>query len=86
MGAGLVLVEVCDNNQLNTEAIDRLETRFPAVAVLRSDCLSNCALCRVRAYALVNGRMIYGKTVDECLDSIEREIKVEFEKYGLSSG
>lgn len=85
MGAGLVLVEVCDSNRLNTDAVDELEARFPEVAVLHSDCLSNCALCKVRAYALVNGRMVYATTVDECLQSIEREIQAELEKYGLST-
>ena len=85
MGAGLVLVEVCDSNRLNTEATDLLETRFPEVAVLHSDCLSHCTLCRVRAFAFVNGRRVYAKAVDECLESIEQEIRMELKKYGLSS-
>lgn len=79
---GIVVVEVCDGNtitEIDIEAI--LEEEFPEVAVLTSDCLSFCGLCRVKPYAIVNNRRIFGKTPEECLDKIREAIREELAIY-----
>lgn len=79
---GIVVVELCDANaitRLNIEEI--LEREFPEVAVLTSDCLSFCGLCRVKPYALVNNRRIFGNTPEECLEKIRIAIKEELAIY-----
>ncbi|MFC2948997.1 DUF1450 domain-containing protein [Virgibacillus sediminis] len=79
---GIVVVEVCDGNsitEINIEEI--LEQEFPEVAVLMNECLSFCGLCRVKPYALVNNKRVFGKTPEECLDKIREEIKKELAVY-----
>lgn len=79
---GIVVVEVCDGNTITTLDIEAiLEEEFPEVAVLTSDCLSFCGLCRVKPYAIVNNRRIFGKTPEECLDKIREAIKEELAIY-----
>jgi len=79
---GIVVVEVCDGNAITTVDIEEiLEREFPEVAVLINDCLSFCGLCRVRPYALVNNRRVFGKTPEECLDKIREAIKEELAVY-----
>ena len=58
-----------------------IESEFPEVAVLMNECLSFCGLCRVRPFALVNNRRIFGKTTEECLDNIRKAIKEELAVY-----
>ncbi|MFC3041220.1 DUF1450 domain-containing protein [Virgibacillus xinjiangensis] len=79
---GIVVVEVCDGNsitEINIEEI--LEQEFPEVAVLMNECLSFCGLCRVRPYALVNNKRVFGNTPEECLEKIREEIKKELAVY-----
>jgi uncharacterized protein YuzB (UPF0349 family) len=74
---GIIVVEVCDGNLLSRIDLEQLEAEYPEVAVLRSECLSFCGLCRVRPYALVNGQRIYANTVEECLTLIRAAIERE---------
>ncbi len=75
---GIVIVDVCDGNLITTIDIEGIiEKEFPEVAVLMNECLSYCGLCAIRPYVLVNGKRIFGKTVDECLDNIRLAIKEE---------
>ncbi|MUK88736.1 DUF1450 domain-containing protein [Ornithinibacillus sp. L9] len=79
---GIVVVEVCDGNAITTLNIEEiLEEEFPEVAVLTSDCLSFCGLCRVKPYALVNNKRVFGSTPEECLDKIRAAIKEELAIY-----
>ncbi|WP_339226429.1 DUF1450 domain-containing protein [Oceanobacillus sp. FSL K6-2867] len=79
---GIVVVEVCDGNAITTLNIEEIiESEFPEVAVLMNDCLSFCGLCRVRPYALVNNKRVFGKTPEECLEKIREEIKKELAIY-----
>ncbi|SHG26062.1 DUF1450 domain-containing protein [Ornithinibacillus halophilus] len=79
---GIVVVEICDGNAITTLNIEEiLENEFPEVAVLTSDCLSFCGLCRVKPYALVNNKRIFGKTPEECLEKIKIAIKEELAIY-----
>ncbi|MFS0673276.1 DUF1450 domain-containing protein [Ornithinibacillus sp. 179-J 7C1 HS] len=79
---GIVVVEICDGNAITALNLEELlEKEFPEVAVLTSDCLSFCGLCRVKPYALVNNRRIFGKTPEECLDKIRTAIKEELAVY-----
>lgn len=79
---GIVVVEVCDGNVMATIDVEKIiESKYPEVAVLLNDCLTYCGLCRIRPYALVNGKRIVGKTVDECLENIFQEIEKELAIY-----
>ncbi|WP_042144085.1 DUF1450 domain-containing protein [Paucisalibacillus sp. EB02] len=79
---GIVVVEICDGNAITTLDIEGiLEEEFPEVAVLTSDCLSFCGLCRVKPYAIVNNRRIFGKSPEDCLDKIREVIREELAIY-----
>lgn len=79
---GIVIVDVCDGNAITTINIEEvLEKEFPEVAVLMNECLSFCGLCRVKPYALVNGKRIFGNTPEECLDKIREAIRKELAVY-----
>lgn len=75
---GIVVVEICDASlitDLDVEGI--LENEFPEVAVLESSCLSFCGMCAKRPYAIVNGKRIFAKTSEECLELIREYIITE---------
>ncbi|WP_026065318.1 DUF1450 domain-containing protein [Amphibacillus jilinensis] len=79
---GIVIVEICESNLLQTiEAEQLFESEYPEVSVLVSDCLSFCGLCRLKPYALVNGRRIKGKDVDDCINNIRQAIETELALY-----
>lgn len=79
---GIVVVDVCQSNQMATIDIEEvLETEFPEVAVLINDCLSYCGLCARTCFAQVNGKIIHGKTKEQCLDNIREAIKKELAIY-----
>lgn len=79
---GIVVVEVCDGNVLATVDVEQIiESKYPEVAVLMSDCLTYCGLCRIRPYALVNGKRIVGKSIEECLINIYKAIEKELAIY-----
>lgn len=79
---GIVVVDVCATNAITSLDIENiLETEFPEVAVLISDCLTICGLCRIRPFALVNNKRVLGNTPEECLDKIREAIKEELAIY-----
>ncbi|WP_204438691.1 DUF1450 domain-containing protein [Amphibacillus cookii] len=79
---GIVIVEICESNLLQTiEAEQLFESEYPEVSVLISDCLSFCGLCRLKPYALVNGHRIKGKDVDDCINKIRQAIEAELTLY-----
>jgi len=84
LGLGIVAVELCDRNALALEALEELEEKYPEVAVIRTNCLNMCNLCRARPYAFVNGQRIFAKTNDECKAKIEQAVQEELKLfYGL---
>jgi len=79
---GIVVVDVCETNAIMTFDIEKiLENKYPEVAVLINDCLTYCGLCRVRPFALVNGKRIFGQTPEECLENIQEAIEKELAFY-----
>lgn len=79
---GIVVVDICQANLLATIDIEEiLEEEFPEVAVLINDCLSFCGLCARVCFAQVNGKLVHGKTIDECLTNIRAAIKKELAIY-----
>ncbi|HZW67612.1 MAG TPA: DUF1450 domain-containing protein [Pseudogracilibacillus sp.] len=79
---GIVVVDVCQTNLLATIDIEEiLEEEFPEVAVLMNSCLSFCGLCARVCFAQVNGKIVHGKTIEQCLDNIRAAIKKELAQY-----
>lgn len=81
MNLGIVVVEICDRNEIALKPLEELETKYIEVAVQRTDCLNMCNLCRARPYALVNGERVYAKTAEECLKLIEERVKEEIDQF-----
>lgn len=79
---GVVVVEICDGNAMMKLDVEQIiESKYPEVAVLINDCLTYCGLCRVRPFALVNGKRIFGKTPEECLSKIHEAIEKELAMF-----
>ncbi|MNJ64591.1 hypothetical protein D3C77_605510 [compost metagenome] len=83
MGLGIIVVEVCETNALSLLDLEGLEEEFPEVAVMRTDCLNLCGLCKLRPYALVNGKRVIGASEEECLVSIKQKIQAELQEYDV---
>jgi uncharacterized protein YuzB (UPF0349 family) len=83
MGLGIVVVEVCETNVLSKLELEQLEEEFPEVAVMRTDCLNLCGLCKLRPYALVNGKRVVAKSEETCLKDIKQKIKDELREYDV---
>lgn len=82
MQMGIVIVDVCSANVITTLNIEEIiEKEFPEVAVLMSSCLHYCGLCAKSPYAHVNGKLVHGKTPEQCLERIQEEIKKELAVY-----
>lgn len=79
---GIVIVDICSANAITTLNIEEIiEGEFPEVAVIMNSCLSYCGLCANSPYAHVNGKLIHGKTPEQCLARIREEIKKELAVY-----
>lgn len=78
---GFVIVEVCANNGINSDALEAFEAENPDIAVLRMECLSLCGLCARQPYALVNGKRVTARSVNECLDRVKEKITAELDEY-----
>lgn len=79
---GIVIVEICESsliNELDIESI--IEDLYPEVSVLHSSCLSFCGMCAKRPYAIVNGKRIFAKTAEECLEKIKKHVEQELDYY-----
>ena len=74
---GIVVVEVCDSNLMSALDLEDLEELYPEIAVLRADCMNLCGLCKLRPYALVNNKRIFGKSTEECVEKIKAAIESE---------
>lgn len=83
MGLGIVVVEVCETNVLSKLELEQLEEEFPEVAVMRTDCLSLCGLCKLRPYALVNSKRVVAKSEEKCLEAIKQKIQDELLEYDV---
>lgn len=79
---GIIIVEICESNLLSTiETEGLLENEYPEVSVITSSCLSFCGLCRLRPFAMVNGKRIKGKDADDALMNIRAAIEEELAFY-----
>ncbi|WP_059173839.1 YuzB family protein [Bacillus sp. FJAT-27445] len=75
---GIVIVDICQSNSINVLDIETiLESEYPEVSVLRNECLSFCGMCARSPFAIVNGKRVFAKTPEECLDKIRRQIEKE---------
>ncbi|URN93151.1 MAG: YuzB family protein [Candidatus Pristimantibacillus lignocellulolyticus] len=81
MGLGIVVVETCTRNELSNLDLEQLETEYEEVAVIRTDCLNMCNLCRARPYALVNGNKVYEKTTTECYEKVVVVVQSELKDF-----
>jgi uncharacterized protein YuzB (UPF0349 family) len=79
---GIVVVEICESNFINALDLETIiETEYPEVAVLQNDCLSFCGMCARRPFAIVNGKRIFAKTPEECLEKIREQIEKELAQF-----
>lgn len=79
---GIVVVDICSSNAITAIDIEEIiEKEFPEVAVVFYSCLNYCGLCANSPYALVNGKLVYGKTPEQCLEKIREQIKKELAIY-----
>ncbi|HIV75861.1 MAG TPA: YuzB family protein [Candidatus Pseudogracilibacillus intestinigallinarum] len=79
---GIVVVDVCSVNPIMTLDIETIiESEYPEVAVIVNSCLSFCGLCANSPYAQVNGKLVHGKTAEQCLNNIRTQIEKELEMY-----
>ncbi|WP_053365902.1 YuzB family protein [Bacillus sp. FJAT-27245] len=75
---GIVIVDICQSNSINVLDLETiLESEYPEVSVLQNECLSFCGMCARSPYAIVNGKRVFAKTPEECLDKIRRQIEKE---------
>lgn len=81
MGLGLVVVEVCTRNEMALLPLEEIEDKFPEAAVMRTDCLNMCNLCRARPYAMVNENRIFAGTKEECLKQVEEAVQEEIKQF-----
>jgi uncharacterized protein YuzB (UPF0349 family) len=81
VGMGIVVVEVCNNNLISILDLEQLEEEYPEIAVMRTDCLNFCGMCRARPYAMVNGNKVFAKTSEECLMLIKQTIEEELKEF-----
>lgn len=81
MSMGIVVVEVCDSNLMSALELEDLEEEYPEIAVLRSDCMNLCGLCKLRPYAMVNGNKVFAKTTEECIALIRQSIEEELKAF-----
>ncbi len=78
----VVIIEVCESNFITKlDLEDILESQYPEVSVIQTDCLSFCGMCAGSPYAMVNGKRVFAKTVDECLVKIKEQIEAELAFY-----
>lgn len=79
---GIVIVEICDNNVLDTSYVEQvLESEYPEVDVIDNECLNFCGMCKHTPYAMVNGKRIFAKTTEECLSKIRERIHLELAAF-----
>jgi Uncharacterized protein conserved in bacteria len=78
-GIGLVLIELCDYNQLTPDQLKKVASR-PEVAVMNYDCLNRCGMCSMCPFAIVNGTRVFAGTIDACVDKINQQVDRELSK------
>ncbi|WEG14959.1 DUF1450 domain-containing protein [Pullulanibacillus sp. KACC 23026] len=75
---GIVVVEICEASLINNLNIEEeIESIYPEVSVITSDCLSFCGICRLKPYAMVNNKRIFANSAEECLIKIKQKIEEE---------
>ncbi|CEG26496.1 YuzB family protein [Bacillus sp. B-jedd] len=79
---GIIIVDICMSNSINVLDVEAiLEAEYPEVSVLMNDCLSFCGMCARSPFAIVNGKRVFAKTPEECLDKIRGQIEKELAIY-----
>ncbi|WP_173275593.1 DUF1450 domain-containing protein [Paenibacillus sp. NEAU-GSW1] len=81
MSLGLVVVEVCDRNAMALLPLEELEEKYPEAAVMRTNCLNMCNMCRARPYAMVNENRVHAPTTEECLSLVEEAVREEIRQF-----
>jgi len=76
---GIILVEICNLNALKDVHLAEIEESSPLVSVIQMECLNSCGLCTVAPFALVNGKRVFGKTLDKCITKINQQIQKELD-------
>ncbi|WP_152395827.1 DUF1450 domain-containing protein [Paenibacillus guangzhouensis] len=81
MGLGLIVVEVCESNAMAALPLEDLEEEFPEVAIMRTDCLNMCALCKAKSYVMVDNQRVASSDRDICLAKTKEAIKQHLDQF-----
>ncbi|MFT8709205.1 MAG: DUF1450 domain-containing protein [Sporolactobacillus sp.] len=79
-GIGLVLVELCDYNQLTEDDLMELQD-YAEVGIMHCDCLNICGMCSRRPFALVNGSRVFAETPAACAAKIKAKVIQELQQF-----
>ncbi|RDW19406.1 DUF1450 domain-containing protein [Oceanobacillus chungangensis] len=74
-----IIIEVCDYNLLSAMKLEEIFDR-PDVAVMSYDCMNFCGMCSMGPYAMVNGKRVFGKTIDDCISKIKATVEKELQE------
>ena len=74
-----IIIEVCDYNLLSALKLEEIFNR-PDIAVMSYDCMNFCGMCRMGPYAMVNGKRVFGKTIDDCISKIKATVEEELQE------
>ncbi|KIL49510.1 DUF1450 domain-containing protein [Jeotgalibacillus soli] len=79
---GIIVVGICDGSLITAIPLEEiLEREYPGVAVIENSCLSFYGMCGKRPNVMVNGKQIFAKTAEQCLELIKPHIEAELAVY-----
>jgi len=81
MGLGLIVVEVCESNAMAALPLEDLEDEFHEVAIMRTDCLNMCSLCKAKSYVMVDNQRVASTDRNTCLAKTKEAIKQHLDQF-----
>jgi len=81
MPLGLVIIEVCSRNAIQSEALEKFILNQPEITLMRMECLNNCTLCTVQPFVQVNGKLVTARSAEKCMTRAKEEVTKELQFY-----
>jgi len=85
MPLGLVIVEVCSRNAIQSEILEQFIRDQPESTLMRMECLNNCTLCTVQPFVQVNGKLVTARSAEKCMTRAKEEVAKELQFYSDDS-